>query len=473
MKLTFHPGQSRAWKSEKRIVAIIAGHQSGKSVLGPHWMKREMERRGPGDYLVVGPTNPLLKKKVLPEFLKLFETQLALGEYRASDKIFYVSRAGQVRLHGAASDTPTKVFFGHATDPESVESATAKAAWEDEAGQSKFKHEAHEAIQRRLSIHQGRTLITTTPYNLKWLKTEVYDPWVKSGKNHPDIGVINFDSLMNPAFPREEYESKRRTLPAWKFNLFYKGIFERPAGAIFDRFNNCAPPAGHVVPRFRIPAEWPRYLGLDFGATNTAGVFLAAELGPNRLPTGRYYAYREYHPGKLPPQTHVHDLLEGEPGHPLAIGGSPQEDDWRDRFSHAGMGVCEPPVRDVEVGIDSIYEMTVNHVNGWPELVFMDHLTGTLGQMENYSREMDEMGEPTEVIEDKQLFHFIDALRYICVWLKRGGLAGWSATTSEDRGAIATAPDGVFHKAYEPPENKDGIITGGDGAWYDDRFPKW
>ncbi len=53
---------------------------------------------------------------------------------------------------------PSRILFGYATDPESLESATAKAAVLDEAGQKKFKVGAWQAILRRLALHQGRAL---------------------------------------------------------------------------------------------------------------------------------------------------------------------------------------------------------------------------------------------------------------------------------------------------------------------------
>jgi hypothetical protein len=33
-----------------------------------------------------------------------------------------------------------------------------------------------EAVLRRLSIHMGRVLLTTTPYDLGWIKQKLYDP---------------------------------------------------------------------------------------------------------------------------------------------------------------------------------------------------------------------------------------------------------------------------------------------------------
>ena len=188
LRLHFHPGQARAWESDRRFVVVLAGTQGGKTSFGPYWLWREMQRRGPGDYMVVTPTYPLLIKKALPEFLRLFDRHLRLGSrrdesgYNTQQKVYALSADGQARTHGAASpDTPTKVFFGHASDPESLESATAKAVWLDEAGQRKFRLDSWEALQRRLSIHQGRALVTTTPYDLGWLKQKLWDPWNAAG----------------------------------------------------------------------------------------------------------------------------------------------------------------------------------------------------------------------------------------------------------------------------------------------------
>ncbi len=135
MRLHFHRGQQRAWQSRKRFIAVIAGSQGGKTSFGPHWLRREISEQGPGDYMVVTPTFPLLEIKALPEFRRLFEDQLQLGVYRASPpRRFEVSPAGELRLFGSRQEIPTTIWFGYAADPNSLEAATAKGAWLDEAG---------------------------------------------------------------------------------------------------------------------------------------------------------------------------------------------------------------------------------------------------------------------------------------------------------------------------------------------------
>jgi hypothetical protein len=236
-KLRIHPhvGQMRALESKARTVLVLSGTQGGKTVTGPFWMLNEIKRKGPGDYMVVTPTYPLLELKALPEFRNLFDDILALGKYVGSpSRQFRFDEMGQRRLFGdSGRDYKTNVFFGYAADPDSLESATAKACWHDEAGQKKYKLGAWQAVQRRLSVHQGRNYLTTTPYTLGWLKDELHDK--ADGK---DIELIRFESIANPRFPVEEWERAKATMPLWKFNLFYRAIFTRPAGLIYDCFND-------------------------------------------------------------------------------------------------------------------------------------------------------------------------------------------------------------------------------------------
>lgn len=411
-----HNGQWRAWNSRRRFIGVIAGTQSGKTAFGPHWLYREIQQRGPGDYLVVTPTFAILEKKALPEFKKVFDRWLKLGRYVSSPvRRFEFSESGSRRTFGTYdADTPTTVFFGYAEDPDSLESATVKAAWLDEAGQKKFKLGSWEAIQRRLAIHQGRALITTTPYDLGWLKQQVYDRWQDGD---PDYDVVRFDSTENPVFPPEEFRRAKETLPAWKFNLFYRGIFTRPAGLIYDSFIDERVPAGHKCPRFEIPAQWPRYLGLDFGGVNTAGVFYAAEPGTRKL-----YLYRTYKAGGRRAAEHAHYLLQGEPMIPVCVGGSHSEDQWRGEFRAGGevngkrvpgLPVMEPPIKDVEVGIDRVYGAHKQR-----EIIVFEDLADYLEEKATYSRKLDDQGEPLEEIEDKNRYHLLDAERYIISHLR-------------------------------------------------------
>lgn len=412
LRLHFHEGQQRAWDSTARFIAVLAGTQSGKTSFGPFWLFNEITLCGAGDYIVVAPTFQLLQKKLLPEFIRLFGRQMRLGEYKGSPiKHFTFTPEAEKRVFGEEQDVPTNVYFGHAHDPDSLESATAKAAWLDEAGQKKFKFDSWEAILRRLSLAQGRVLLTTTIYNLGWLKQKLYDPW-KAGD--PDIEVVRFESIANPTFPREEYERAKRSMPQWKFDMMYRALFTRPAGLIYDSFDE----ERHKMPRFAIPDEWKRYLGLDFGGVNTVGLFYAEEPYSKQL-----YLYREYKAGGRTARGHVDALLAGEPMRPTAVGGAKSEQQWRDEFAAAGLAVREPKITEVEVGIDRVYGAHKDDA-----VMVFDDLPGYLEQKLTYSRELDDAGEPTEAIEDKHSFHFCDAERYVISYL-RGGRPTMAAPT--------------------------------------------
>ena len=432
LQFNYHPGQQRAMATEARFILILAGLQSGKTIFGPWWMLREIQRRGPGDYLVATPTYPLLELKCLPEYKRLFEQRLQVGEYVGSPirKLTLTARGEQV-LFGSVQQEDTRILFGHAQDPDSLESATVKAAHLDEAGQEKFKYGSWDAIQGRLSIHQGRALITTTPYYMGWLKSELYDRAEETG----DIEVVQFDSTENPAFPQEEYDRQKERLPGWKFRMRYRGMFERPAGMIYDCWNRDV----HTVPRHRIPRSWPRYLGLDFGGANTAGTHLAEKPG-----TERYVLYAGYHAGGRTAKEHARKLKSSdtdrvESGEFVDIrGGSSSEGQWRDEFRAGGLPVQEPTIDDVEVGIDRVYAMLKATKEGRveePHLVIFEDCKAVIDEIESYQRKLDDQDEPTEEIKNKSEYHHLDALRYIGSSIRDDGNEPASAATRNRRDA--------------------------------------
>lgn len=396
LTLHYHPGQVRTDDSKARFVAMLAGTQGGKTCYGVHWLYDEIRACGPGDYLAVTATFPLLKLKMLPEFLYVFDTLLVLGIFKESDKVFI----SHERHHGAEA---WRVIFASATNPESIESATAKAAWLDEAGQKQFRREAWEAIQRRLSIHQGRALFTTTLYGYGWFKTEIYDRW-KAGD--PTIEVIQFESIINPAFPMAEFERARGIMPRWKFNLFWRAQYDKPAGLIYDAFNEdtCK------IPRFPLDDEahkgWPRYTGHDFGGANPAAMFYAQDPA-----TGYFYAYQEYLPGPgRSTAEHVEEFKRITAGTNVLkrAGGSHQEEEIREGYTAHGWPIQEPKVKGVEAQIDRVYG--IHKLN---KLFVFNDLLNYLDEKLSYSRKLDDNFNPTDEIEDKEKFHLMDAERYI------------------------------------------------------------
>jgi hypothetical protein len=216
------------------------------------------------------------------------------------------------------------------------------------------------------------------------------------------------DSIVNPAFPQAEYERAKTTLPAWKFNLFYRGRFDKPAGLIYDSFDE------HVckIPRFNLNKDWPRYVGHDFGPNNTAAVWYAQDPG-----TGFLYLYRTYRSGGLSAFDHAAEFKKMSKDENIIrrVGGARHEEGWRESFLNAGWPILKPREHEVEVGINRVY--------GWHKsnkLFVFEDMKDYLDEKMSYSRELDDRYEATERIHNKSAFHLMDCL-----------VAGTSIETSE------------------------------------------
>jgi hypothetical protein len=454
-----HPGQWRAWHSPGRFVLILSGAQSGKTALIPWWLLREMqhpERGGPGNYLLVAPTFRLLDKQAVPTLNRAFHALLQLGSLAGgSSGEFRISEEGHKRIWPKLPYSPTRIVFGYAENPDSLESITAKAAILDECGQRSFKLESHEAIQSRLAIHRGRILYLTTPYEFNWLKTDVYDRAERNRTAQRDIEIaktenreplpanpadagydsVSYESRMNPVFSQEEWDRQKRVLPGWRFSMRYRGLFTRPAGAIYDCFvaeYGSAERFGHLMrgDGFVLPDNWPIHIGQDFGAPNFAAVFLYEVMeevpGPSgngpvlrRLTKPQYVAFAEYRPEvakKMSDHVTAMRAVIKRTSPATSVGGSKSEGQWRKELAAAGWPTFEPDQPDVEIGIGRVYELLAESP---PRLYIMDTCPKLIEELKRYSRPVDEDGVPLEGIVDKDLFHGADSLRYVCSWLNR------------------------------------------------------
>jgi hypothetical protein len=392
---------------------MIAGTQSGKTSFGPWWLKREMNNCGPGDYLVVTSSFDLLKLKLLPELLKIYVHVLGVGRYWTGDKVIEIRNPDTGEFEAETSSDPmySRIILRSASAAGGLESSTAKACWADEAGQDEFPLAAYEAIMRRLSLSMGRMLITTTPYNLGWLKQHIYDKWQNG---NPTIDVIQYASTLNPNFPQEEFEAARERLPGWKFRMFYMGLFERPAGLIYSDFVD-APreKGGHKVEPFEIPHEWTHYVGIDPGAPNMASWWMAHDNVHDV-----YYVYRVTMEGKKSTREHATDFTTyaKQRGYNVVlwIVGAKSEEQQRLDFQEHISNATAPPIHDVEAGIDRIISLLRQHRIFFFEDDGDNGMNGLFDEVATYSRALDDNGDATEKIKNKDKYHRLDAGRY-CV----------------------------------------------------------
>jgi len=273
IRISAHDGQQQLLASDAFCTAAIAGTGGGKTVAGMVWLLVQMTRNPGRTWVVAEPTDDMLERVLLtstPDRMSLVDF---LGMFDPHQV--------WLRSKGVLHHRLGTVFLVSASNPETLQGAHVAGIWLDEAGLIRMG--VWLVAVQRVGLANGRILITTTPYNKGWLKTEVFDPSVAGNR---DFTVVQFPSTANPNYPREAVERARRTMSPSRFAMMYLGEFGRPEGMVYD----CFEATRHVVDPFEIPREWRRLGGIDFGYNNpTAGVFLA------RDPDGVYYWYGEHY----------------------------------------------------------------------------------------------------------------------------------------------------------------------------------
>lgn len=391
----WHEGQQPIWDSQRRELAMIAGTGGGKTSLGSPWIYREARLHPGEDFIASEPTWAMVERVMVPALRAVVEP--TGGRVQPAKGLCEVAT-------GPGAE-PSRIWMISADRPERAEGIHAAGAWADEAGQ--YSGLMFEVLRRRVARKQGRVLYTTTPYDLGPLKVEVYDRW-RNGD--PNILVSQFASTANPTYPVEEFERARATLPDWRFRMFYLGQFDRPPALIYlDYEDEPRERGGHVVADFAIPSSWPRYVGVDFGAVNTATLWVAVD--PE---TAVGYVYRETHEGGKTTAEHAAAFLGRAAGENVDVvfGGAPGEQQQRWDWAAGGVPVQRPMIGEVELGIDRVIGLFKAR-----RLFVFRSLHLTRQQLGSYSRIMDSDGQVTEKIRDKEQYHALDALRYVAPWL--------------------------------------------------------
>lgn len=411
VKLWLHEGQRRMWESNRRFRFMIAGKQSGKTIIGPVLLFDMILKQGMGDYLAVTATFDLFQLKFLPVLVEFFRDALGIARYHAQDRVLELCDldTGEFgaefgyeheKMHG-------RIILRSADSQKGLQSATARGALLDEPGL--YAPGVWKDIRGRLSLHAGPAVGMTTPYDLGWLKQQIYDPWATNTTD--EIDVIQFSSNLSPFFSEAEYESLRASMQPWEFRMDYDAEFGRPPAAIYEDYQDVLrEQGGHLVKRFVIPQEWPRMVAIDPGVVNPGKIWAAYDAKEDV-----YFIYRAEKGGER--RTSVehgqYDVERAQKGNERVIWwavGAKSEKYWREDYRKAGAkGVREPDTADVEEGIDRMAQLIRQH-----RIYIMDDLADLRDEFLRYSREI-KNGEVTRNIKDKATYHLMDAGRYFAV----------------------------------------------------------
>lgn len=227
-----------------------------------------------GDFLIAAPTIKILEQSTLPKFAEVFPADW--GVWKENKKIFQLKWG-------------PRIYVRSTDDPNYLEGMTLIGAWLDEAGQ--MSQEVWTNIQGRLSIAKGRCLFTTTPYSFGWFKREVWRKisslnGVANETGDENYAGFNWASIENPAFPRDEYERMKASLPPAIFERRYNGKFTQLEGLVYPDFSE-----DEIVEPFVIPMHWERLGGMDFGHTNPTAILCIARDPEKDI----HYVYKEFY----------------------------------------------------------------------------------------------------------------------------------------------------------------------------------
>ncbi len=399
-----HEGQRAVLASKKMYTLALAGTGGGKTCIAGLWMRDRIAERGAGAYLMISATYDLFDQKLLEDLQDYFEHDLKIGRYWAHKQTFEIAedlKPGNFKANKATDRMWAKVVIRSGSSETGLESAHVKAVVVDEADKPEITRAGWEAIQRRRNLNRGRVLFITTLYHVGWLKHVFYDPW-KRGERQ-DIDVFQWPSLMNPLFSKEEYETAKKTMPAWKFRMQYEGQYDKPAGLIYDKFDQ----ETQVLPRMTLDKSWPWVVGHDFGGANPAALFYAVD------PSGQFWLHHVYLPGGgSSPYEHVQAWREICEGYNVVkrVGGNHAEEEIRAAYRAEGWPIMgpNPDVRPVEVGILRVYAYDAQK-----RIFVFDDLDDYLREKTSYSRKLTSDYKMTGDIENKSSFHLMDCERSI------------------------------------------------------------
>ena len=221
-------------------------------------------------------------------------------------------------------------------------------------------------------------------------------------RENDDIALIQFDSIVNPAYPIDEFEEARATMPPDEFAMFWRGLATKLRTMIYSAYDKEV----NWVEHFEIPHNWIAAVGID-----PIGTHIAAVWGALSPADGKFHIYREYmEPFGVTTAGHASAILSMTNERVVRwIVGQPAERQARLDWTAAGIPAEPPPFADLWVGINRVYGMLKSG-----DMVIHSNCEGLLSEIGSYQREKDKRtGDLTDRIYNKDQYHLCDSLRYM------------------------------------------------------------
>ena len=283
----------------------------------------------------------------------------------------------------------------------------------DEQCQHNFKG-IFEEIQARLLKTEGQLSWSMTPIIPQPdLEERILNP--------PDTDAVFYANLNANRVSRGGYIPDKRIdamIADWAEEVQItriEGLFASYYGAVYSGFSRRV----HVIEPFKIPADWERYRGIDFGFTNPfVCLWIAKDKDEN------WYVYREYYRAKTGIAEHIANI-KARSANKFYQGtfADPENAGDRAELRHADIPT-KIARKDVARGIELVQSKLKIKENKKPSLYFFKTCKNTCREMAMYQYpEGTASNNPKDVPISKD-DHTCDALRYILYTVLRPGKKG-------------------------------------------------
>ena len=371
----FFPQQFEAFGFSTQFGAVICGVQSGKTFLGVHWAGKKTTEFPDKNGAIIAPTYKLLHQSTLPKFFEIFP------ELRH----YYKAQAGEIQL-----PTGGIIYIRSADNPLGLEGMTLHWWWLDEGGMTSIL--TWTVLRSRVGMTGGQGLITTTPYNLKWLYTDFY---LKKDQDK-NLSAYSWKSIDSPYFSKEFYEAEQSRLRPEEFARRYMGEFKKMTGLVYEL------PDEQVinVKDIMVKAE-ARIIGVDWGYRNPAAISVLY------LYDKVWYVVDEWKRSERTTAEIIQVIKNKISSHRVtAVYPDPAEPDRIEECRRANIPVMETN-KDVKGGVSNIQQL-IREKRFYIFNTCQEHLNEI--SMYHYPEEAED--KESKDVPEKFNDHLMDAMRY-------------------------------------------------------------
>lgn len=384
-----------------RFSICLGGNGSGKTLAASYKVARHV--------LELPPPRPRCPFWIIGD---IYDTTCDVCWVEKLSKLIPESMIGSVDWYKRTRQWPYAVMLKHPDDPKTIGWVLEFKSYEQ--GLSAFKAKSiggywfnEEVPYPIVAEVQGRCREYDSPGWADFTPVEVKSPeWPDLYENPPPgWRFFHLNTECNTYLPEGWAEQYLAQVPEDMRETRRTGVFAILRGAVFKEFRKSI----HVRKPFKIPRDWKRIRGIDFGFNNA---FCCLWLAKDN--DGRYWVYDEHYASHQLNDHHAKQILSRtwESESPF-YGNTYSDHDAQQRAEFAKLGIhTTPALKDVRSGIDILASHMVIQGNDEPKLFIFENCTNLIREIMGYkwatgTDKRSPRDEPMKVND-----HSVDALRY-------------------------------------------------------------